>query len=67
MLIDEVPLAELSADQEDALAVFLKKVQKACDNDKSLPGFINPQVSEWLGELESKRSSTPEFPDKGGQ
>ena len=49
------PLKELSADEEDTLNAFMNKVMKACDNDKSIPGFVGDQVGEWLKELDEKK------------
>ena len=42
---------DISKDEEANLAVFLQKLTKACDNDKSVPTFVGDQVNEWLKEL----------------
>lgn len=39
-------------EEEATLAEFLKKVSVACNNDKSVPGFVGSQVQEWLKEME---------------
>jgi hypothetical protein len=44
----------LSGEQENDLMAFLKKVQRACENDSSVPDFVAPQVNEWLNELAQK-------------
>ena len=42
----------LDADESEKLAAFLTKVQTACKNDSSLPGFIGEQVNTWMQELD---------------
>ena len=31
---------ELTYDEQENLAAFLKKISKACENDKSVPDFV---------------------------
>ena len=50
---------DISAEQESDLLSFLKKVQRACDDDKSVPDFVAPQVNEWLKELLEKGQLEP--------
>jgi hypothetical protein len=45
---------DMSAEQENDLLSFLKKVQNSCKNDSSVPDFVAPQVNEWLKELIEK-------------
>ena len=46
---------ELTAEEEENLAAFLQKVQKACADDKSVPDFVGLQVNQWMQELNDKR------------
>ena len=39
---------ELTYDEQENLAAFLKKISKACENDKSVPDFVGQQVNVWM-------------------
>ena len=45
----------MTPEEEANLAEFLMKVQKACENDKSVPAFVGLQVDQWMQELNDKR------------
>ena len=47
----------MTAEEEENLAAFLKKVQKACADDKNgVPDFVGLQVDQWMKELEDKKN-----------
>ena len=50
----------IMSEEEENLAAFLLKVQKACADDKSVPDFVGLQVNEWMQELNDKRATEGE-------
>ena len=36
---------ELNAKEQEDLQAFLKKISKACENDKTVPDFVGEQVN----------------------
>jgi len=54
---------DLSPEQEQNLFTFLQKVQRACNDDSSVPDFVGSQVEDWLKELQEKGHLEP-LPEK---
>ena len=48
----------LNAQEEADLAAFLTKISAACKTDSSVPGFVDAQVTEWLGEIAAGGTAT---------
>ena len=39
---------ELTNEEQENLAAFLKKMTKACENDKDVPDVVGEQLNVWL-------------------
>ena len=55
MLSNNYFILFLDGTEEDKLLHFLNKVQKAYNQDDSLPDFLGDTLKTWIGEIEQKK------------